>query len=1122
MNQIQNQQQIPGQQQQHSVQQLQQQVRYPSVPPSHQYQHHGYEFRQPQNFQAFNPTISHATLTLPHNAQVQTSTTTNGQTMVDVFNPNLPNVYDQYTQQMMQPQYLPQQYTMPYQPQPIYQQPPPPVQKPLPQREKKILSFLNPDTNTKVDLPKKEQKADASTASSPFEPAKHDTKPHTPVNEVKAEIPPPEAKQVSAEEINSQFSRAIANRAVSGRTISASRPPKEEENEPAVPFTSPNASSATVVDESVGYSAPDSKEATPVFDEQQNGERSPAPEQMATAPSIVLEEPQAETSGVTEEKPETYEAPSQLDRAGLIQHYESKVAEFLEKPEFIADIQNKVYSRPFVQLLREIIRNFHTVPCPISEDKLKKIGIDRTTMPAPANVSHGKGKYSSRGGSGNDFNPSWANNAQQNNIRRQYPGRPSDNKNKKNQGPRPPIANRPSIQRQQPKLKRSENAWTPDTLKGGSNVDLSSDEARIAKVRKDVRGLLNKITPSTYADLSVEMINKCVWRDTVTLPTVVELIFIKAVEEPTFVKIYSDLCAALHKAEQNMEGKDCQRHFHGAIIRKCQTSFESTAVSQYQESITEIEKQIAEEQEKEEKDAKKLAELNEKLEETTAKEKRRMQGTIKFISHLFRIGLLNYKIIENCIVVLIRNAEQSKNELMTEFAVDLMKYVGPYVAVMNLEQNKINDYVTYLDKFKPIVSNRVKFMIIDLMELRDKGWAKKGDGPKTKDEVKMDVMKEEEQNRRERDVYEQTNDPNRKRGNIIDKQRYQSRPSADKKDRLNAAIAASSSTGSSLRKDTSLSKCEQQPTRLGAEKKAWGKPQINTPNAPSPNNKQIPKVISRQSADNRQQTSNDVRKSGMQKETKPAPPQNPKGGSRSVSTTPPPAEPTSSRSQNNSPTFTPEDKFDKTAFKSGFKECLQSYLDGISADDVCKSLIELNSELNNPVLFFEQMLKYSCEHLKLSDEKERHAVSLMVVKCSQNPVLKNAFSEAFKKYCKYLVDNDIEGDVPHLKKTFPELVVDIMTYADKEKTIHTKEFFEGFKEFHKNGNEMFARTFSLFAQVLIARNETNIGVILSMVYEEFAEADPYYKSENMQDILRSEKVDYENHQNLKELLDANS
>uniref|UniRef100_A0AC35FSP7 MIF4G domain-containing protein n=1 Tax=Panagrolaimus sp. PS1159 TaxID=55785 RepID=A0AC35FSP7_9BILA len=124
-------------------------------------------------------------------------------------------------------------------------------------------------------------------------------------------------------------------------------------------------------------------------------------------------------------------------------------------------------------------------------------------------------------------------------------------------------------------MKRNPDAWKPNVMNSGNNVDLASVEARIAKVRKEVRGLLNKITLTTYADLTVEMINKCVWKDEDTLPTVVELIFIKAVEEPTFVGLYSDLCYALHKSEQTMKGASHRPRFFCAIIRKCQREMES-------------------------------------------------------------------------------------------------------------------------------------------------------------------------------------------------------------------------------------------------------------------------------------------------------------------------------------------------------------------------------------------------------------------------------------------------------------------------------------------------------------------------------------------------------------------
>lgn len=236
-------------------------------------------------------------------------------------------------------------------------------------------------------LAQKEQKHDASTASSPFEPAKQDTKPHTPVNELKDAAP-------ETEDINSAFARGVANRAVSAKGLTGQ--PHEEEHAaapnnvhqhsiastqftsaapPFVPTSSFNSAAATTfiptaftpsavpftpanlkaeVAERIRDATPSSKEQTPAFESSQKAEHSPTPEQKA--PSIVLEEPQAETSGIHEESSESPETPQKLDRASMITEYENKIAEFVSQPENIADIQNRVYSRKLVQLLREIIK----------------------------------------------------------------------------------------------------------------------------------------------------------------------------------------------------------------------------------------------------------------------------------------------------------------------------------------------------------------------------------------------------------------------------------------------------------------------------------------------------------------------------------------------------------------------------------------------------------------------------------------------------------------------------------------------------------------------------------------------------------------------------------------------
>uniref|UniRef100_A0AC34FHC5 Uncharacterized protein n=1 Tax=Panagrolaimus sp. ES5 TaxID=591445 RepID=A0AC34FHC5_9BILA len=88
MNQISNPGQQPGQ---HSAQPVaphqQQNIRFAPVPYAVAQQYGGYDPRQQQQSYQPNVVYNHATLTLPQNSHIATSTNSNGMTMVDVAAP---------------------------------------------------------------------------------------------------------------------------------------------------------------------------------------------------------------------------------------------------------------------------------------------------------------------------------------------------------------------------------------------------------------------------------------------------------------------------------------------------------------------------------------------------------------------------------------------------------------------------------------------------------------------------------------------------------------------------------------------------------------------------------------------------------------------------------------------------------------------------------------------------------------------------------------------------------------------------------------------------------------------------------------------------------------------------
>lgn len=116
-----------------------------------------------------------------------------------------------------------------------------------------------------------------------------------------------------------------------------------------------------------------------------------------------------------------------------------------------------------------------------------------------------------------------------------------------------------------------------------------------------------------------EFCNYKVHRDEKLLPIIIDLIFEKAVEEPRFCPLYSDLCKKQVTDEREDPESKVNLFFQG-IISKCQNTFLDNSDEQIKATEVELEAETEES---------KKPVLVEKIYALKSKEKRRLLGIIK-------------------------------------------------------------------------------------------------------------------------------------------------------------------------------------------------------------------------------------------------------------------------------------------------------------------------------------------------------------------------------------------------------------------------------------------------------------------------------------------------------------
>lgn len=308
------------------------------------------------------------------------------------------------------------------------------------------------------------------------------------------------------------------------------------------------------------------------------------------------------------------------------------------------------------------------------------------------------------------------------------------------------VISLPSIS-QEVKLNKAENAWMPSVK--DKKKDADHKETEDEELRRKALAILNKLTPQKFETL-VQRFQELPIDSHQKLALCMELVFEKAVDEPSFSVAYAMMCQELQKKKVPDENKPEENvNFRKLLISRCQKEFEK----EYMDG-REREKYIADMNEATNEDDKKKIKME--FEAMERKMRKRSLGNIRFIGELYKLGMLTARIMHECVRKLLSSNPSDEEaleclcRLLTTVGQDLEKETsdrlnkGPVQGLCDLA-SYFKDMRRFVEEKK--TSARVRFLMQDVIELRQNGWKKRREdaGPKTIDQIHKEVEKEQMQ-----------------------------------------------------------------------------------------------------------------------------------------------------------------------------------------------------------------------------------------------------------------------------------------------------------------------------------------------------------------------------------------
>lgn len=304
-------------------------------------------------------------------------------------------------------------------------------------------------------------------------------------------------------------------------------------------------------------------------------------------------------------------------------------------------------------------------------------------------------------------------------------------------------------------IQTSANGWKPRSVGAAQSATGAAGPAPGAAgghmdpdmVQRKVKAALNKMTPEKFDKIADQILAIAAQSkdeaDGRTLRQVIQLTFEKATDEAHWASMYAKFCkrmletmspdikdeSILDKNGNVVSGGNLFRKY---LLNRCQEEFERGWKIDLPEKP---------EDERGEEKTEEAAMLSDEY-YIAAAAKRRGLGLVQFIGELYKLSMLTERIMHECVKKLV-DYTGVPDEAEIESLTKLLKTIGANLDSTEKGKPMMDVYFTRIQAMidTPELPSRLRFMLMDIVDLRKKNWQSKeaNKGPKTLEEIRAEA-----------------------------------------------------------------------------------------------------------------------------------------------------------------------------------------------------------------------------------------------------------------------------------------------------------------------------------------------------------------------------------------------